>query len=92
LTRLSACAFATNFAPGNEFQMRGDIGGFGVGGKFSWEFYGGYSHDFELAGLNLTGTIGYRALSVDYAQILNGRQSGINAILHGPITGLSLRF
>jgi opacity protein-like surface antigen len=80
------------FAPGQEFQMRGDIGGFGVGSKFSWEFYGGYSHDFEFAGLNLTGTIGYRALSVDYSRFTNGRQNGINAILHGPVTGVSLRF
>jgi opacity protein-like surface antigen len=80
------------FAHGNEFQMRGDIGGFGVGSKFSWEVYGGYSHDFEFAGLNLTGTIGYRALSVDYSQTVEGRRNGVNAILHGPITGVSLRF
>lgn len=80
------------FAPGTEFQMRGDIGGFGVASKFSWEFYGGYAHDFEFAGLNLTGTIGYRALSVDYSQTIKGRRDGINAILHGPISSVSLRF
>lgn len=80
------------FAPGEEFQVRGDIGGFGAGSKFSWEFYGGYSRDFEFNGLKLASMIGYRALSVDYSQSSNGRQSGINAILHGPVTGLSLRF
>jgi len=31
--------------------------------------------------------LGYRALSVDDSQQNNGRQSGLNAILHGPAAG-----
>ena len=78
--------------PGEEFQMRGDIGGFGAGSKFSWQFYGGYSRDFEFNGMKLTSTIGYRALSIDYSTRSTGRENGISAIIHGPVTGVSMRF
>ncbi|MFY9655824.1 MAG: outer membrane beta-barrel protein [Methylocystis sp.] len=82
-----------DIAPGQEFQFRGDIGGFGAGSKFAWEAYGGYSYDFNVVGRTLTGTLGYRALGVDYVQQNNnGRPSGINAILHGPVIGFSSRF
>ncbi len=82
-----------SFSPGENFEMRGDIGGFGVGSKFSWQFYGGYSHDFEFNGMKFAGLVGYRALSVDYStRRWDGRENGINAIIHGPITGVSMRF
>jgi opacity protein-like surface antigen len=81
-----------SFAPGNSFEMRGDIGGFGAGSKFSWQYFGGYNYDFTLAGLNLTGLIGYRALGVDFTKWVNGRENGINAILHGPVTGIGMKF
>ncbi len=81
------------FAPGERFETRGDIGGFGAGSSFSWEVYGGYAHDFEFNGLKLTSSIGYRALSVDYSKTnSNGREGGVNAVLHGPVTSLGLRF
>ena len=81
------------FAPGERFETRGDIGGFGAGSAFSWEVYGGYAHDFEFNGLKLTSSIGYRALSVDYSKTnSNGREGGVNAVLHGPVTSLGLRF
>ncbi len=82
-----------DIAPGQEFQFRGDIGGFGAGSKFAWEAYGGYSYDFNIAGRTITGTLGYRALAVDYVQQnSNGHTSGINAILHGPVFGFGSRF
>ncbi len=81
------------FAPGERFETRGDIGGFGAGSAFSWQVYGGYSRDVDWNGLKLTGSIGYRALSVDYSKTdYDGRQSGINAILHGPLVAVGLRF
>ena len=81
------------FGPGERFETRGDIGGFGAGSAFSWQVYGGYSRDIDWNGLKLTGSIGYRALSVDYSKTgPNGRQNGINAVLHGPVTSLGLRF
>jgi hypothetical protein len=46
-----------------------------------------------LGGLKLTGSLGYRALSVDYSRKgSDGRPDGINAILHGPVMSLGLRF
>jgi opacity protein-like surface antigen len=80
------------FAPGSNFEMRGDIGGFGAGSKFSWQFFGGYSADFEFNGLKVTSLIGYRALGINYAHYVDGRQDGINAVIHGPVTGFGMRF
>jgi opacity protein-like surface antigen len=79
-------------AAGDEFQFRGDVGGFGLGSKFSWQVYGGYSHEFKLAGLTFAGVVGYRALSVDFSEGGGLNQKGLNAILHGPVAGISIPF
>jgi len=79
-------------APSDEFQLKGDIGGFGVGSKISWQAFGGYVHNFEFGGLNWSSMIGYRALEVDYSQGGGLRQSGLNAVLQGPIAAIGLRF
>ncbi len=80
------------FAPGEEFQFRGDIGGFSVGSKFSWQTFGAYNHNFSYAGYDFTSTMGYRALSVDYSDGFGNRRRGIDAIIHGPVMAASLRF
>lgn len=80
------------FAPGEEFQFRGDIGGFGVGSKFSWQTFGAYNRDFKFGRYDFTGTIGYRALSVDYSDGFGNRTRGIDAIIHGPVVATSFRF
>ena len=79
-------------ASGDEFQLKGDIGGFGVGSKISWHTFGGYVHNFEFGGLNWSSMIGYRALEVDYSQGSGLLQSGLNAVLQGPIAAIGLRF
>lgn len=76
----------------DEFQFRGDIGGFGAGSKFSWQTYAGYNHDFEYLGLKFTGTFGYRALGVDYSSGWGNWRKGVDAVFHGPLTGVSMRF
>lgn len=81
-----------SFAPGSQFEARADIGGFGAGSKFSWQFFGGYNHDFEVKGVQLTGLIGYRALGVDYSKWVEAKESGINAVVHGPVMGLGMKF
>lgn len=82
-----------NFSPGAKFEMRADIGGFGAGSKFGWQFYGGYSRDFEFNGLKFASLIGYRALSLDYSRSAwDGKENGMSAIIHGPVTGVSMRF
>lgn len=79
-------------AAGDEFQFRGDIGGFGLGSKFSWQVFGGYSHEFKLGGLTLAGVVGYRALALDFSAGGGSNQRGINSILHGPVAGISVPF
>jgi opacity protein-like surface antigen len=79
-------------ASGDEFQLKGDIGGFGVGSKISWQAVGGYVHNFQLYGLNWAAMIGYRALEVDYSQGSGDSERGINLVMHGPIVGVGLRF
>jgi len=76
----------------NAFYLKGDVGGFGVGSKFAWQAAGGYTHDFQFAGLNWTGMVGYRALRADYTRGEGLRRSGVDMIMHGPMTGLGVRF
>ncbi|WP_442755182.1 outer membrane protein [Methylocystis sp. JAN1] len=81
-----------SFTPGGTFEMRGDIGGFGAGSKFSWQFFGGYNTDFEVNGVKLTGLIGYRALGMNFSKWVDGRENGVNAVIHGPVTGVGMKF
>jgi opacity protein-like surface antigen len=78
--------------PGDEFQLRGDIGGFGVGSKFSWQLAGGYSHDTKIGDWTITNTVGYRALAVDYSNGTAISQRGVNQVIHGPVMETSFRF
>lgn len=80
-------------APGHELFLRGDIGGFGVGSEFSWQAIGAYGFEFgTYQGITLSGVIGYRALSVDYAQGEGRQRYEFDMIQHGPILGISARF
>jgi opacity protein-like surface antigen len=81
-----------SFAPGNNFEFRGDIGGFGAGSKFIWQVFGGYSADFHYEGVNFTTLVGYRALGVNFSQWNAGRENGIDSIIHGPLTGVGVKF
>jgi hypothetical protein len=80
-------------APGHELFLRGDIGGFGVGSEFSWQAIGAYAFDFgTYQGITFSGVIGYRALSVDYAQGEGRQRYEFDMVEHGPILGISARF
>jgi hypothetical protein len=80
-------------APGHELFLRGDIGGFGVGSDFSWQAIGGYGFDFGIYnGITFSGVIGYRALSVDYAEGEGRRRYEFDMLQHGPILGVSMRW
>jgi hypothetical protein len=80
-------------APGHELFVRGDVGGFGVGSKFSWQAVGGYSYDFAVKdGITYSGLIGYRALYVDYAQGQDRKRYEFDVLQHGPVLGVSMRF
>jgi len=80
-------------APGHEFLLRGDIGGFRVGSDFSWQAIGAYGFEFgTYQGITFSGVIGYRALYVDYVQGGGRQRYEFDMLQHGPILGLSARF
>ena len=71
---------------------RADIGGFGAGSKFSWQFFGGYHADFEYKDRHFTTLIGYRALGLNYSKWVGPNESGMNTVIHGPMVGGGLKF
>jgi len=80
-------------APGHELFVRGDVGGFGVGSKFSWQAVGGYSFDYAVQnGVTYSGLIGYKALYADYAQGQGRKRYEFDMLQHGPVVGISLRW
>jgi hypothetical protein len=80
-------------APGHELFLRGDIGGFGVGSKFSWQAVGGYEVAFGTwHGIAFSGLLGYRALYVDYEQGSGRTRYQYDMLEHGPVVGVTMRF
>jgi hypothetical protein len=81
------------FAPGWNFVASGDVGGFGVGSKFSWQALAALNYDFYVHnGITWSGMAGYRALYVDYSKGSGLNQYEYNMTMHGPIIGLTARF
>lgn len=80
------------FASGSEFNLEGDVGGFGAGSQFSWQAVATYGFDVNAFGTTWRSMVGYRALSVDYSE--NGRRgkSGVDWVQHGPMLGLAFRW
>jgi hypothetical protein len=80
-------------APGQQFTLRADVGGFGVGSRFSWQAIAAYGYDFAVKnGVTYSGVIGYRALYVDYTKGSGTSRYAFDMLQHGPVVGLSLRF
>jgi hypothetical protein len=80
-------------APGHNIFVRGDVGGFGVGSKFSWQAIGGYSFDFaEKNGITYSGVIGFRALYVDYSQGFGQNRYAYKVLEIGPAIGGGFKF
>jgi hypothetical protein len=80
-------------SPGHEIFVRGDVGGFDVGSKFSWQAIAGYGFDFAVwNGITFSGVLGYKALYVEYAQGTGGQRYEFDMLQHGPILGVSMRF
>lgn len=80
-------------APGEEMFVRGDIGGFGAGSKFTWQVLAAYNwflcrHDW----LTLDGYLGYRALSVDYSEGSGVDRYVYDVVQQGPVIGVTGRF
>jgi hypothetical protein len=80
-------------APGHELSLRGDVGGFGVGSRFSWQAIAAYGFDIGThAGVTWSGVVGYRALAVDYAKGAGNTRYEFDMVMHGPVVGVSARF
>jgi len=80
-------------APGHEFTLRGDVGGFGVGSEISWQVIAAYN--FQLCATDryvLDGYLAYRALYVDYSQGSGSSKYEYDVLQQGPVIGATLRF
>jgi len=81
------------FAPAWNLVVSGDVGGFDVGSKFSWQVLAAL--DYEICrskSVVWSGMIGYRALSVDYSQGSGNTLYEFDMTMHGPIFGITARF
>ena len=79
--------------PGKDLVFSGDVGGFGVGSRFSWQAVAAYNFDIgKTNNVSWAGMIGYKALYVDYVQGSGITRYGYNILEYGPILGVSARF
>ena len=78
------------FAPGWNFVASGDVGGFGVGSKFSWQALAAINYDFCVRNnVTWSGMLGYKALFVDYSKGSGLTQYEYDMTMHGPIIGVT---
>jgi hypothetical protein len=82
--------FRHTFSGGDRLQLRGDIGGFGLGSDLTWQVVGTYSYDFNDGAISAV--IGYRAMGIDYERGSGLASTGIDLVLHGPLLGLTFRW
>jgi hypothetical protein len=81
------------FSPSTELVVKGDVGGFGAGSKFSWQAAGTLNWDFARSEHAVwTAVIGYRALYADYSQGGGRTLYEYDILMHGPVLGVTARF
>ncbi len=68
-------------------NLRGDIGGFGVGSDFTWNALALFGYRFNE---HITGLIGYRALYVNYKA--GTSRERFEETFYGPVLGLAFSF
>ncbi len=81
------------FSPKTDMVLRGDVGGFGAGSKFSWQAMGYLN--WELARTQSSAwsaMVGYRALYVDFEKGAGNTLYQYDMLTHGPIMGVTARF
>ena len=80
-------------ARGEEIVVRGDVGGFGAGSKFTWQALATYNWQICTQGpMLIDGYAGWRALSVDYAQGTGVERFEFDVLQQGPVMGITGRF
>ena len=66
-------------------SVLGDVGGFGVSSDVTWQAFGGLAYRFAQ---HWSFRAGYRALDVD----IEKPDIKLDAVMHGPVFGLGIRF
>lgn len=80
-------------APGQSAMLRGDVGGFGAGSDFSWHVLAVYNYQLCVTDTyKLDAYVGYRALAVDYSEGSGTSRYEYDAVQHGPLFGMTMRF
>jgi hypothetical protein len=80
-------------APGQEFVLRGDVGGFGAGSQFSWQAIATYNSPLcKIHGIPVDGYVGFRALSADFSQGSGRSKFEFDNVIYGPVIGATMRF
>jgi hypothetical protein len=78
-----------NFTENLYLMARGDIGGFGLGSHFSWQYIFELGYRFTP---NLSLMIGYRFLDVNYDHGTGDNYFEYDVTMQGPMVGLSFTF
>jgi hypothetical protein len=71
------------------FNLRADVGGFGVGSDFAWQFFPYASWQF---GERSSMQVGYRWLDVDYDEGSGPGEFKYDVLTQGPQLGVTFRF
>jgi opacity protein-like surface antigen len=73
------------------FNVRGDVGGFGIGSasRLTWNFIAGV--DYKLS-KNVSLDAGYRILDIDYSRGSGSDKFAADARLEGPVIGMTILF
>jgi len=81
------------FAPTWKFVLSGDVGGFDVGSKFSWQALGLLEHEICRSNTaTWSAMLGYKALNADYSKGSGLSLYNYDLTIHGPIFGVTARF
>lgn len=70
-----------------ECRIRGDIGGFGVGSKLTWNLSTTYTYPVSICKKSMKSIIGYRILKSDYSRGSGDNLFETDLLIHGPIFG-----
>lgn len=81
------------FTPGLNLVVSGDVGGFDVGSRFSWQAIAALDYDFmKTKNVIWSGMVGYKALYVDYSTGSGLTRYQYDMTMFGPIFGLTARW
>jgi hypothetical protein len=73
-------------------ELRGDVGGFGVESDFAWSAVGLVAWRFELGGTDAAVFVGYKAIGNDFSEGSGIDEFAWDAVVHGPVLGMSFTF